>query len=146
MDIELHFNKGLAGAPAEALAAARDTAMNPDVLTAFALAIVATGGAAQYPGLPGRALDAAEAHRNAANVDRATAALRALAPRSGSYVSESNFFNQRWQSAFWGAHYERLRRVKAQYDPDGLFTVHHGVGSEDWSPDGFVRAAAGARA
>jgi len=24
-------------------------------------------------------------------------------------------------------------------DPDGLFFVHHGVGSEDWSADGFTR-------
>ena len=33
----LHFNKGLAGAPPEEVAAARDTAMNPAVLDAFAL-------------------------------------------------------------------------------------------------------------
>lgn len=25
----------------------------------------------------------------------------------------------------------------ARYDPDGLFTTHHGVGSEEWSADGF---------
>jgi hypothetical protein len=25
-------------------------------------------------------------------------------------------------------------------DPDGLFFVHHGVGSEAWSDDGFKRA------
>src|SRR4051812_16847429 len=37
--LELHFNKGLAGAPAEALAASRDTATNPKVLDAFALVI-----------------------------------------------------------------------------------------------------------
>ena len=36
--VSLHFNKGLAGAGAEDLAAARDTAMNPAVLDAFALA------------------------------------------------------------------------------------------------------------
>jgi hypothetical protein len=29
--------------------------------------------------------------------------------------------------------------VKARYDADGLFFVHHGVGSEAWSPDGFER-------
>jgi len=39
--IELQPSKGLAGAPAEVLAAARDTATNPAVLDAFALAIVA---------------------------------------------------------------------------------------------------------
>jgi hypothetical protein len=31
--------------------------------------------------------------------------------------------------------------VKDRYDPDGLFFVHHGVGSEDWSADGFTRLA-----
>ena len=29
--------------------------------------------------------------------------------------------------------------MKARYDPDGLFFVHHGVGSEEWSDDGFTR-------
>jgi hypothetical protein len=29
--------------------------------------------------------------------------------------------------------------VKDTYDPDGLFVVHHGVGSERWSRDGFTR-------
>jgi hypothetical protein len=32
-----------------------------------------------------------------------------------------------------------LREVKRTYDPDGLFFVHHGVGSEEWSADGFTR-------
>ena len=33
----------------------------------------------------------------------------------------------------------RLAEVKRKYDPTGLFFVHHGVGSEDWSADGFAR-------
>jgi hypothetical protein len=40
-------------------------------------------------------------------------ALRKLVPNAGSYVSESNYFNPQ----------------------------HHGVGSEDWSDDGFTRLA-----
>ena len=60
-------------------------------------------------------------------------------PVPGSYVSESNYFNESWQQAFWGNNYQRLLAVKAKYDPDGLFFVHHGVGSEAWSPDGFTR-------
>jgi hypothetical protein len=39
--VALHFNKGLAGAPVDAVAAAAHTATNPAVLTAFALAIIA---------------------------------------------------------------------------------------------------------
>jgi hypothetical protein len=38
-----------------------------------------------------------------------------------------------------GTNYLRLQALKATYDPDGLFFVHHGVGSEDWSDDGFTR-------
>jgi FAD/FMN-containing dehydrogenase len=67
--------------------------------------------------------------------------LRQAAPGAGSYVAESNFFNENWRDDYWGEHYERLRRVKARYDPGGLFITHHGVGSEDWSADGFARLA-----
>lgn len=140
MIVRLHFNKGLAGGAPEAIAAARDTATNPKVADAFCLAIIATGGAPRYPGLK-QPDDATNAARDAGNVDRATAILRAIAPEAGSYVSESNFFNADWRREFWGVHYERLAAVKAKYDPDGLFTVHHGVGSEAWSDDGFTRRA-----
>jgi len=140
-DIELHFNKGLAGAPREAIAAALDTATNPAVTEAFALAIIADGEGAAYPGLARPAMDLAAAHQDARAIDRATAELRRIAPLAGSYVSESNYFNAQWSRAFWGKHYPRLRAIKAQYDPDGLFFVHHGVGSEDWSADGFTRLA-----
>ena len=34
-----------------------------------------------------------------------------------------------------------LAEVKKQYDPEGLFFVHHGGGSEKWSADGFTRFA-----
>jgi hypothetical protein len=44
-----------------------------------------------------------------------------------------------WQRAFWGSNYSRLLAVKDQYDPDGLFFVHHGAGSERWSADGFTK-------
>jgi FAD/FMN-containing dehydrogenase len=71
--------------------------------------------------------------------------MSTVAPDAGSYVSESNFFERTWQRSFWGDHYPRLRAVKAKYDPEGLFFVHHGVGSEDWSADGFVRTGRGGR-
>jgi len=139
MEVQLHFNKGLAGAPREAIAAARDTAMNPAALDAFALAIIATGGAPRYPGLPGTPNDEDRAHRSAREIDAAARLLLEVAPAGGSYVSESNYFNPHWAHAFWGSNYRRLQKVKRAYDPEGLFFVHHGVGSEDWSADGFTR-------
>jgi FAD/FMN-containing dehydrogenase len=135
-EVQLHFNKALAGAPAEAIAAARDTATNPVVLEAFALAIIANGGPPPWPGQP---FDAGVAHEHARAVNEAAAELRKIVPHPGSYVSESNYFNDTWQQAFWGNNYQRLRAVKTKYDPDGLFFVHHGVGSEAWSSDGFTR-------
>ncbi|MGA9576478.1 MAG: BBE domain-containing protein [Terrimicrobiaceae bacterium] len=44
-------------------------------------------------------------------------------------------------SRLLGPNYARLLAVKDHYDPDGLFFVHHGVGSERWSADGFTRLA-----
>jgi FAD/FMN-containing dehydrogenase len=136
----LHFNKGLAGAPAEAIAAARDTATNPVVTEAFALAISAAEGPPAFAGVAGHEPDLARARRDAQGVGAAMAALRRVVPEPGAYVSESNYFEADWKTAFWGANYARLRAVKDEVDPDGLFFVHHGVGSEDWSPDGFTRA------
>ena len=139
--VSLHLNKGLAGAPPEAIAAARDTAVHPAVLDAFALAISGAEGPPAYPGVAGHEPDAALARTRAQAVARAMGALRQLVPEAGSYLAESNYFEPDWQRAFWGAHYPRLRAVKDRYDPEGLFCVHHGVGSEDWSADGFTRLA-----
>jgi len=135
--VSMHFNKGLAGAPPEALASARAAATNPAVADAFALVIIATGGFPDYPGYPKP--DLAKAKDHARQIDAAMAELRPLAPTGGSYVSESNYFNDNWRRAFWGAHYPRLTAIKAKYDPAGLFVMRHGVGSETWSPDGFTR-------
>ena len=67
-------------------------------------------------------------------------ALRASAPGAGRLRQRDATTSRRdWQHAFWGPNYPRLARIKRRYDPAGLFTVHHGVGSETWSADGFER-------
>jgi FAD/FMN-containing dehydrogenase len=139
--VELHFNKGVAGAPPAAIAAARNTATNPAVLNAFALAILAGGGPPAYSGVAGREPHVTDARRRATAIQRAMTELRKLVPDAASYVSESNFFETGWQESFWGQNYPRLLAIKDKYDPDGLFFVHHGVGSERWSQDGFTRIA-----
>jgi FAD/FMN-containing dehydrogenase len=135
----LHCNKGLAGAPEEEIRAAKDTAMNPDVLTAFALAIVAGEGRPAFKDITGHEPDLKKAHYEAEQINKATEKLLKVAPDAGSYVSESNYFEPNWQKSFWGPNYKRLATIKKKYDPDGLFFVHHGVGSEEWSDDGFTR-------
>jgi FAD/FMN-containing dehydrogenase len=137
--VELHFNKGLAGAPPDAIAAATDTAMNPVVLTAFALAIAADAQGPAYPGIPGHEPSTIDGRKAAARVHQCMDQLRASVPDAGSYVSESNYFEPGWQHSYWGSNYARLAEVKRKYDPDGLFFVHQGVGSEQWSADGFTR-------
>jgi FAD/FMN-containing dehydrogenase len=141
--VSLHFNKGLAGAPATEVAAARNTAMNPAVVDSFALAIIATSGAAAFPGIPGGGPDLTIARRNARAINNAMDELLKVSTKPDSYVSESDFFERSWQQSFWGSNYPRLAAVKKKYDPGGLFFVHHGVGSEQWSADGFTRLAEG---
>jgi FAD/FMN-containing dehydrogenase len=137
--LSLHLNKGLAGAPAEALAAARNTAMNPAVLDAFALLIMGAAEGPAYPGVAGHEPAVDAARREAQAIGRAMAEIRKLVPKPAAYVSESNYFEPQWQQAFWGENYAKLAAVKARYDPEGLFFMHHGPGSERWSADGFTR-------
>jgi FAD/FMN-containing dehydrogenase len=136
-----HFNKGLAGASPEEIVAARDTPMNPAVLNAFALVIIGGGGPPVYPGIPGHEPDVTAARQNATKIGQAMTELRKIIPKSGSYISETNYFEESWQESFWGPNYARLKAIKEKYDPTGLFFVHHGVGSEAWTPDGFTRKA-----
>src|SRR5215471_17977714 len=142
-EMSLHFNKGLAGAPPEEIAAARDTAMNPAVLDAFALAICAAGGPPAFPGVKGHEPNLNAAGRAAGAVTKSMDKLLEVVDEPGSYVSESDFFEPHWRRSFWGSNYPRLAAVKKKYDPHGLFTVHHGVGSEEWSADGFTRVGSG---
>jgi FAD/FMN-containing dehydrogenase len=109
------------------------------VLESFALAIVAANSPPAFAHVSGLEPDLARAERETAAIDRAMTELLRVVPNPGSYVSESDFFESDWRRSYWGENYPRLARVKEQYDPSGLFFVHHGVGSERWSADGFTR-------
>jgi FAD/FMN-containing dehydrogenase len=127
-EVDLQFSKGLAGAPAAAIDAARNTAMNPDVVDAFAWAVCGANGPQAFSGSP--TPDRAKGVKFRSRVTNAMTALRAIAPGAGTYLNECDYFQADWKEAFWGANYSRLLAIKQRYDPAGLFTVHHGVGSE----------------
>ncbi len=138
--VEVHCNKGLAGAQADDLSAAKETATNPAAWDAFALAIIAGESGPAFQGIAGHEPNVSLARRDAAAINRAMDELLKVVPQPGSYVSESDYFERDWQHSFWGANYRRLAAAKKKYDPTGLFCVHHGVGSEEWSADGFTKA------
>jgi hypothetical protein len=128
--VTLECNKGLAGAPANALQWTADTSMNPAVLDSFALAQTGADESPAYPGIPGHEPDVTLGRQEANIAAAAMAPLKALSPQPASYLNETDYFQDDWQTAFWGGNYARLLRVKDHYDPDGLFFVHHGVGTE----------------
>lgn len=64
--------------------------------------------------------------------------IEAVTPGSGAYVNEADFNTPDWKTAFFGANYDRLRGIKNKWDPNGVFYVLRGVGSDEWTvgPDG----------
>jgi len=68
--------------------------------------------------------------------------LAALAgPGGGSYSNEADVREPDFQTTFFGNNYPRLSEIKEQYDPEDLFIVGAGVGSERWDPAGICRVA-----
>jgi hypothetical protein len=59
--------------------------------------------------------------------------------KMGAYVNEADADEVGFQQSFWGENYPRLRSIKASRDPNDLFIVRKGVGSEDWDDDGLCR-------
>jgi hypothetical protein len=57
-------------------------------------------GPPAFPGFPALDLVAAGAYRS--RVQAAMAALRIVAPETGAYVNECDYFQPDWQKAFWG--------------------------------------------
>lgn len=58
---------------------------------------------------------------------------------SGSYSNEADVREPNFQQTFFGPNYPRLRSIKKLYDPNSLFIVGAGVGSEEWDSDGICR-------
>ena len=112
--MSLHFNKGLAGAPAEEIAAARDTATNPAVLDAFALAICAAGGPPALPGVKGHEPNLNAAGRTASAVTKSMDKLLEVVNEAGSYVSESDFFESQWRRSFLGVKLSQVGRCEEE--------------------------------
>lgn len=61
------------------------------------------------------------------------AALKKLAPETGTYMNEANFLDPDYRVDFYGSHYQALERIKRQLDPDGVFYCQTCVGSTHWT-------------
>jgi FAD/FMN-containing dehydrogenase len=68
-----------------------------------------------------------------------TASLKRLAPDSGAYMNEADHNDPEWQKSFYGANYDRLRKIKKRYDPQDFFYATTAVGSEAWALDASSR-------
>ena len=59
--------------------------------------------------------------------------LTAVTPDSGTYMNEADFHLATWKQDFYGKNYDKLRSIKAKYDPDNLFYAVTAVGSDAWN-------------
>ncbi|KLO14030.1 FAD-binding domain-containing protein [Schizopora paradoxa] len=59
---------------------------------------------------------------------------------SGAYSNEADAREPNFQVTFFGDNYKKLLATKNKYDPNGLFIVTAGVGSEGWNAEGLCRA------
>ncbi|KAJ5522690.1 FAD binding domain protein [Penicillium frequentans] len=59
--------------------------------------------------------------------------LSNLAPESGAYLNEADFRQPNFKTAFYGENYDKLRSIKAKYDPHHIFYGLTAVGSDEWT-------------
>ncbi|KAF9042801.1 FAD-binding domain-containing protein [Hymenopellis radicata] len=62
-----------------------------------------------------------------------------IGTHAGSYSNEADSIEPHFQTTFYGPNYDRLSEIKSKYDPNDLFIVASGVGSERWEADGFCK-------
>ena len=132
-------NKGLAGEPQEARAREITTSLNPVVFNNVGFFTLGSWVQYKYPKVPGHEPDMLWAKKEADAVNQAMVHIKKATPDGGSYTNEGDFSEKNWQSEFWGIHYARLLSIKRKYDPDNLFRVHHGVGSESQNVDSTAK-------
>ncbi|KAJ7646287.1 FAD-binding domain-containing protein [Mycena polygramma] len=60
-------------------------------------------------------------------------------PNAGAYSNEADMFEADFKTTFFGPNYAKLSAIKTQYDPDDLFIVASGVGSERWDEGGMCK-------
>jgi hypothetical protein len=92
------LQQGTGRAPESVRAEIGDTAINPAVAHAFALAIVADGQGPAFPDVPGHTPDLTAGRRSAEAINQAMDALLEAAPGAGSYLNEADFFDENWRS------------------------------------------------
>lgn len=46
---------------------------------------------------------------------------------NGAYVNVPNIGMQEWETAYWGANFDRLRKIKAKYDPHNIFQYEQSI-------------------
>jgi hypothetical protein len=60
-------------------------------------------------------------------------------PNAGAYSNEADLLEPDFQTTFFGPNYARLSAIKKKYDPEDLFIVGAGVGSERWDEWGMCK-------
>ena len=65
--------------------------------------------------------------------------IKAVTPKGAAYMNEADFREPEWKAEFFGANYENLLGIKEKWDPNSLFYVLKGVGSDAWDVDSHGR-------
>ncbi|KAL4878800.1 hypothetical protein BJY04DRAFT_229664 [Aspergillus karnatakaensis] len=125
----------VAGGAVAANAETVDSALNPAWREALTHIIVGS----LYPNPHASLEEQKELRYNITNIH--VEALRSVegSDRMGAYLNEADPYEKDFQASFWGANYARLYDIKQKWDPEGLFIVRRGVGSEDWDEEGLCR-------
>jgi hypothetical protein len=51
---------------------------------------------------------------------------------NGAYVNVPNIGMADWATAYWGSNFDRLRKIKAKYDPHNIFQYEQSIPPASW--------------